>query len=83
MRVTQSMYYKNLYAQNNSQINSKLFDVNKQIASGLKIQHAHDDVLTFSDTMRLDNEITTLGQIRKSTESGYKMSNQTDNILKI
>ena len=81
MRVTQSMYYKNLYAQNNSQINSKLFDVNKQIASGLKIQHAHDDVLTFSDTMRLDNEITTLGQIRKSTESGYKMSNQTDSIL--
>jgi len=81
VRVTQSMYYKNLYAQNNSQINSKLFDVNKQIASGLKIQHAHDDVLTFSDTMRLDNEITTLSQIRKSTESGYKMSNQTDSVL--
>ncbi|MBC8237861.1 MAG: flagellar biosynthesis protein FlgL [Helicobacteraceae bacterium] len=81
MRVTQSMYYKNLYAQNNSQINSKLFDVNKQIASGLKIQYASDDVLTFSDTMRLDNEITTLAQIRKSTESGYKMSTQTDSIL--
>ena len=81
MRVTQSMYYKNLYAQNNSQINSKLFDVNKQIASGLKIQYASDDVLTFSDTMRLDNEITTLTQIKRSTESGYKTSNQTDSIL--
>ncbi|MFT5660791.1 MAG: flagellar hook-associated protein 3 FlgL [Sulfurimonas sp.] len=81
MRVTQSMYYKNLYGQNNSQLQSKLFDVNKQIASGLKIQYAHDDVLTFSDTMRLDNEITTLGQIQKSTDSGYKVSNQTDSIL--
>ena len=81
MRVTQSMYYKNLYAQNNSQLNSKLFDVNKQIASGLKIQYAQDDVLTFADTMRLDNEITALGQIKKSTESGQKVSNQTDSIL--
>ena len=81
MRITQSMYYKNLYGQNNSQLQSKLFDVNKQISSGLKIQYAHDNVLTFADTMRLDNEISTLGQIKKSTESGYKMSNQTDTLL--
>ena len=78
MRVTSSMYYKSLYSQNNSQLNSKLFDVNKQIASGLKIQYAKDDVRTFTETMRLDNEITTLEQIKKSTESGYKVSNQTD-----
>ena len=81
MRVTQSMYYKNIYGQENSQLQSKLFDVNKQISSGLKIQYAHDDVLTFVDTMRLDNEISTLGQIKKSTESGYKMANQTDTLL--
>ena len=81
MRVTQGMYYKNLYGNNNSQLQSKLFDVNKQIASGLNIQYAHDDVRTFSDTMRLDNEITTLGQILTSTESGYKVSNQTDSVL--
>lgn len=81
MRITQGMYYKNLYGQNNSQLQSKLFDVNKQISSGLKIQYAHDDVLTFTDTMRLDNEISTIAQIKKSTESGYKMSNQTDTLL--
>ena len=78
MRVTQSMYYDNLYSTNNSKLNRELFDVNKQIASGLKIQYASDDVRTFTETMRLDNELTTIAQVKKSTESGYKVSNQTD-----
>jgi len=78
MRVTQSMYYSNLYGTNDAKINKELFDVNRQIASGLKIQYASDDIRTFTETMRLDNELTSIGQIRKSTESGYKLSNQTD-----
>ena len=81
MRVTSSMYYHSLYGTNNSKLNNELFDVNKQIASGLKIQYAKDDVTTFTQTMRLDNEMTTLGQIKKSTESGYKVSNQSDVVL--
>jgi len=81
MRVTSSMYYHSLYGTNNSKLNNELFDVNKQIASGLKIQYAHDDVTTFTQTMRLDNEVTTLGQIKQSTESGYKVSNQSDVVL--
>ena len=81
MRVTSSMYYHSLYGTNNSKINNELFDVNKQIASGLKIQYAKDDVTTFTQTMRLDNEVTTLGQVKKSTESGYKVSNQSDVVL--
>ena len=81
MRVTSSMYYKSLYGTNNLKINNELFDVNKQIASGLKIQYAKDDVRTFTETMRLDNELITIGQIKKSTESGYKISNQTDVVL--
>lgn len=81
MRVTPSMYYKGLYANENNQLSNKLFDVNKQIASGIKIQYAHQDVSTFTDTMRLDNEITALGQIQKSTQSGYKFANQSDEIL--
>ena len=81
MRVTSSMYYENLYGANGSKLNTELFDVNKQIASGLKIQYASDDVATFTETMRLDNELTTLEQVKKSTESGYKISNQSDVIL--
>ena len=78
MRITQNMYYKSLYGTNNSQLQTKLFDVNKQIASGIKIQYANEDVAAFTETMRLDNEVTTLEQIKKSTQSGYKVSNQTD-----
>ncbi len=81
MRVTSSMYYQNLYSQNNSHLTNKLFDVNKQIASGLKIQYASDDISTFTQTMNLDNEISSLEQITNSTQSGYKVSNQTDEIM--
>lgn len=81
MRITSGMYYKNVYGVTNSQVNRELFDVNKQISSGVKIQYAKDDVSTFSDTMRLDNEITVLGQIKESTESGLKVSKQTDTVL--
>jgi flagellar hook-associated protein 3 FlgL len=75
------MYYRNLYGNENSKLSNKLFDVNKQIASGLKIQYASDDVTTFTETMRLDNEVTTLEQIKKSTDSGFKVSNQTDTVM--
>ncbi|WP_457744007.1 flagellin N-terminal helical domain-containing protein [Sulfurimonas sp.] len=81
MRVTSSMYYDNLYGTNNLKLNNELFDVNKQIASGLKIQYAQDDVEVFTKTMQLDNEMTTIGQVKKSTESGYKVSNQSDVVL--
>ena len=81
MRVTSSMYYDSLYGSNNSKLSQKLFDVNKQIASGLKIQYASDDVATFTETMRLDNEMATLGQVKQSAENGYKIANQSDVIL--
>ncbi len=81
MRVTSSMYYQNLYGTNNSKIQSKFFDVNKQISSGLSIQYASDDVSAFSQTMRLDNEVTVLRQIKSSTDNGYKVSDHTDVVL--
>ena len=81
MRVTSSMYYENLYSSNNSKLNQKLFDVNKQIASGFKIQYASDNVSIFANTMQLDNEITTLGQMKKSSQSAYKVSDQSDAVL--
>ncbi len=81
MRITSSMYYENLYGSNNNKLNQKLFDVNKQIASGLKIQYASDNVSIFTQTMLLDNEITTLDQTKKSTQSGYKVADQSDVVL--
>lgn len=81
MRVTSSMYYDSIYGSNNSKLSQKLFDVNKQIASGIKIQYASDDVTAFAETMKLDNEMVTLNQVKSSTESAYKVSNQTDIVL--
>jgi len=81
MRITSSMYYKNIYSDNNSKLSKNLFDVNKQISSGLKIQYAKDDVRTFTETMRLDNELATINQVSKSVDSGYKVSTQTDSVL--
>ena len=81
MRITSSMYYESLYGQSSTKLSNQLFDVNKQIASGLSIQYAKDDISTFTETMRLDNELAALGESKKSAESGYKISNQTDVIL--
>lgn len=81
MRVTGNMYYKNVFGESNSRLSQSLFDVNKQIASGLKIQYAQEDIRVFTETMRLDNEITTLDQSKKSTVSAMKFSNQTDSVL--
>lgn len=72
------MYYDNVYANNNNKLSRELFDVNKQIASRLKIEYAHEDVSVFSQTMRLDNEMTVLTQAKESAQSGYKFSNQSD-----
>ncbi len=80
MRVTSTSYYNNIYGENNK-LNQQLFDVNKQIASGQKIQYAHEDPGIFIDTLRLDNEITTLTQVKSSAQSAYKVSTQTDTTI--
>ena len=80
MRITNSMYYRDMYGENNKMAQA-LFDVNKQISSTQKIQYAYEDTPTFINAMRLDNEMTTLTQVKKSTESAYKFSTQTDTVL--
>lgn len=81
MRITNGMYYKGVFSPNKNRISQSLFDVNKQISSGLKIEYAKDDISVFSDTMRLDNEINTLKQAKSSTTSALKISTQTDKTL--
>lgn len=80
MRVTSTSYYNNIYGENNT-LNQQLFDVNKQISSGQKIQYAHEDPGVFIDALRLDDEVTTLTQTKNSTDSAYKMSTQTDTTI--
>lgn len=80
MRVISSSYYNNIYGEN-SKVNRQLFDVTKQISSGIKIKYAHDDPSIFIDTLRLDDEIATLTQTKNSTQNGYKFSTQTDSTI--
>lgn len=80
VRVISSSYYNNIYGEN-SKVNRQLFDVTKQISSGLKIKYAHDDPSIFIDTLRLDDEIATLTQTKNSTQNGYKFSTQTDSTI--
>lgn len=80
MRITSGSYYNNIYGENNK-LNQQIFDVNKQISSGQKIQYAHEDPGVFIDTLRLDSEITTLSQVKNSAQSAYKISTQTDTTI--
>lgn len=80
MRVTAASYFNNIYGENNK-LNRQLFDVNKQISSGLKIQYSHENPGVFIDTLRLDDEIATLQQTRNSAQSAYKLSTQTDTTI--
>jgi len=80
MRATMSGYYRNLnYDQN--KVAKELFDVTKQISSGQKIQYAHDEVSTFIDTVRLDNEVTTLTQIKQNSRKALEFSTNTDSTM--
>jgi flagellar hook-associated protein 3 FlgL len=80
VRITSGSYYNNIYGENNK-INRQMFDVNKQISSTHTIQYAHENPGVFIDTVRLDDEITTLGQIKNSAQNAYKMSTQTDTTI--
>lgn len=80
MRVTASSFYNNIYGENNK-LNRQLFDVNKQIASGQKIQYTHENPGVFIDTLRLDSEVATLEQTKSSAQNAYKFSTQTDTTI--
>ena len=80
MRATLSGYYRNLQF-DQSKVAKELFDVTKQISSGQKIQYAHEDNSVFIDAVRLDNEITTLTQVKQNAQSALQVSTNTDTTM--
>lgn len=80
MRATMSGYYRNLQFDQNKVAN-ELFDVTKQISSGQKIQYAHEDTSVFVDTVRLDNEMTTLTQVKQNAQKAVQFSSNTDTTM--
>jgi flagellar hook-associated protein 3 FlgL len=80
MRATLSGYYRNLQF-DQSKVAKELFDVTKQISSGQKIQYAHEDTSVFIDAVRLDNEVTTLTQVKQNAMSALQVSTNTDTTM--
>ena len=80
MRATLSGYYRNLQF-DQTKTAKALFDVTKQISSGQKIQYAHEDTTTFVNTVRLDNELTTLVQVKDNAANALQVSRNTDSTM--
>jgi len=80
MRATMSGYYRNLQF-DQGKVAKELFDVTKQISSGQKIQYSYEDVSSFVDTVRLDNEVTTLTQTKQNAQKALQFSSNTDSTM--
>ncbi len=77
MRITNSLFYFN--TKNNYQSSmSKLYDANNQISTGLKIQNSFEDSGIYVDTMRLNYEVATLDQVKKTSSKAQTFANNTD-----
>ena len=59
----------------------KLYDINKQMASTMKIQNSFEDSSIYVDTMRLNYEITTLDQVMETSSKAQTFAKNTDSTL--
>jgi len=59
----------------------KLYDINKQMSSKMKIQNSFEDSAIYVDTMRLNYEITTLEQVKETSSKAQTFSQNTDATL--
>jgi len=80
MRVTNSLLFSTSIRNYQSSTN-KLYEVNQQIASGLKIQNSYEDSGVYVDSMRLSNEIDTLTQTSESSSKAQSFAKNTDTTL--
>jgi len=80
MRITDSLFYLN--TKNNYQDSmKKLYDVNNQISTGSKIQNSYEDSGIYVDTMRLNHEVSTLEQVKKTSSKAQTFANNTDSTM--
>jgi flagellin-like hook-associated protein FlgL len=80
MRIGSSTLYNDfLVNQQNSM--KYLQTTNTQIATGQKIQYGYQDVNTFVNTLRLDQENITLGQSIQASQGALQFSQNSDKAL--
>jgi len=80
MRITNTLFYTNSVAEHQSAM-KKMYDVDKQIASGLKIQNSYEDSGVYVDAMRLNYEIATLEQTKETSSKAQTFAQNTDSTM--
>ena len=80
MRITNNLLYTNSI-RNYRTASEKLYDVNQQIASGLKIQNSYEDTGIYVDTMRLNSQLSSLEQASESSSKASSFATNTDSTL--
>lgn len=80
MRVTNTLFYSTSVNEHQSAM-KKLYDIDKQLASGMKIQNSFENSGVFVDTMRLNYEIATLEQTKESSSKAQTFALNTDSTL--
>jgi len=80
MRITNTLFYANSVAEHQSAM-KKMYDVDKQIASGLKIQNSYEDSGVYVDAMRLNYEIATLEQTKETSSKAQTFAQNTDSTM--
>lgn len=80
MRITNTLL-DNTSLRNYRMSSEKLYTLNEQIASKLKIQNSYEDTSVYIDAMRLNNEIDTLKQSSESSSKAKSFADNTDTAL--
>lgn len=80
MRVTNTLFYNTSLSEHQNAM-KKMYDINTQMASGLKIQNSFENSGVFVDTMRLNYEIATLEQTKETSSKANTFAQNTDTTM--
>ncbi|ATB69677.1 flagellar hook-associated protein FlgL [Sulfurospirillum diekertiae] len=80
MRITNSLLF-NTSIRNYRNATEKLYNINQQIDSKLKIQNSYENTSVYVDAMRLSNEVDTLDQSKQSSSKAKTFADNTDSAL--
>jgi len=80
MRITNSLLF-NTSIRNYRNATERMYSVNQQIDTKLKIQNSYENTSVYIDAMRLNNEIETLQQSSDSSSKAKTFADNTDTAL--
>ncbi len=80
MRVTQFTFYNDFLINHQKDLND-LTKVQTQISTGKKIEYMYDDPTVYTEYIKLDSEINSFDQIKKSADFALNFSRETDTTM--